>query len=288
MPPKKADLAAGLARVSARRAATGADDHLAPITKRVMSLPIERVRPNPHQPRRHFDAGELEALAASIARHGQQQPIRVMADPDTPDGYLIVGGERRWRACQHIGRAHIDVLVTAGDLAELALLDNLHRADLSPLDLADAVAGLMADDAYTDDDMAILTGLHRTDISRLRRAADLPEDVRHRIAEAGLSRSVVFLVVDTADDALRERLLERALAGASVRELRELRRRAEQAGDPPPEPPRDRPQRPRLLRPLGKAVEAVTALPAETLDEPEREQLRQLRDRIDALLGETS
>lgn len=286
MSPKRPNLAAGLGMVSARRSAAGTDDHLAPQARRVFEVAIDKVRPNPDQPRRHFDQRELEALAASIDRHGLQQPIRVVPDPADAYGYLIVGGERRWRACNMIGKAFVDVLVTTGDVAELGLLDNLHRADLSPLELADAVAALMATGSYGDDDMAVLTGLDRSDVSRLRRAADLPDDVRRRIAEAGLSRSVLFLVVDTAEGGLRERLLDRALAGATVRELREMRRRAEAAASLPDAAPRPRStSRPQLLRTLGKAVDAAAELPAEALAEAERERLRQLRDRIDALLA---
>ena len=110
-----------------------------PNLPRIVEVELTNLRPNPDQPRTDFNAASIQDLAASIQQHGMIQPIAVMKDPQYPDDpakFLIVAGERRYRAWQLLGRETMPAVITAGDPAEIALIENIQRENLHPLDEA--------------------------------------------------------------------------------------------------------------------------------------------------------
>src|SRR5687767_6688317 len=119
---------------------------------RVVEIDLVKLRPNPDQSRRIFDAVALRELANSIEQHGLIQPISIAPDPDpTSEGYIIVAGERRYRAHQLLNRTTIPAIITSGDPAEIAVIENLQRENLHPLEEAHALNNLMQKHRYTQE-----------------------------------------------------------------------------------------------------------------------------------------
>lgn len=161
----------------------------------IRELPIEQLMPNPDQPRKHFAPAELEELAASIRTQGIIQPIVVTArtpaptDPGAPR-YLIVAGERRWRAAQRAGLHAVPVVVrdvAEEDRLELALVENIQRADLNPLEEAQAYAELSRLRGYTQEALAERVGKDRSTVANAMRLLRLPPKVQALVREGRLS-----------------------------------------------------------------------------------------------------
>jgi len=169
----------------------------------LVELALDQVHPNPDQPRRHFDADALRDLAESIGRQGLLQPILVRRRPG--GGYLIAAGERRWRAHHLAGRATIFAIVTGGDPDEVALVENLQRQELDPLETADALARLAARHGYSQDQLAGIVRLSLSEVSRLLQLTRLPDTIRdeYPTVRAGVSKSALFILADAPDDATR-------------------------------------------------------------------------------------
>jgi ParB family chromosome partitioning protein len=193
-------------------------------------VPLARIRPNPLQPRRRMGEVELEALAASITEHGVLLPILVT---QTLDGYQIVAGERRFRAAQLAGLERIPVVirqVADRDQLELALVENLQREDLNPLEEAHAFRQLIDDFGLTQEDVAARVGRARPTVANTLRLLDLAEHVQVLVIEGRLSqgqaRAIGGLSVDqqarVADVAV-ERDLSTRETEELVRRLREPR-----------------------------------------------------------------
>ena len=143
-------------------------------------VPVERVRPNPDQPRRTFAEDALQELAASIAEKGIIQPLIVRVSPHDPEMFEIVAGERRWRAAQIAKLHEIPVLVrsyTDTEVLEVAIIENIQRADLNPVDEAASYRQLMDKFGHTQDQMAVALGKSRSHIANLLRLLSLPEEV---------------------------------------------------------------------------------------------------------------
>ncbi len=150
-------------------------------------IPIERIRPNPRQPRQRMDQGELDSLAASIREHGVLQPILVT---ETLDGYQIVAGERRFRASQQAGLERIPAVIRQladRDQLELALVENLQRADLGPLEEAHAFQALVSEFAMTHDQIAQRVGRAKSTITNTIRLLDLESTVQEALLDGRLS-----------------------------------------------------------------------------------------------------
>ncbi|MEZ5648733.1 MAG: ParB/RepB/Spo0J family partition protein [Alphaproteobacteria bacterium] len=141
-------------------------------------LPIEALRPNRYQPRRHFNEDALRELTASIRQHGILQPIVVRPDPDHGGQFEIIAGERRWRAAQAAQLHHVPVVITAlsnrGAL-EVALIENIQRQDLDPLEEAEAFRRLMTEFSHTQEKLADAVGKSRSHIANTLRLLSLPE-----------------------------------------------------------------------------------------------------------------
>lgn len=185
----------------------------------LVDIPIGAIEPNPHQPRVHFAEEGLEELAASIAEMGVLQPVLVR--PLESGGYELVAGERRWRAAQRAGLTLIPAIVrTTDDLSsvEQALVENLHRQDLTPLEEAAAYNQLIDDFELTHDQVATRVGKSRSAITNTIRLLGLPPTVQSLLADGQLSAGHARALLGTPDRSLQESLAREAVAGGwSVR-----------------------------------------------------------------------
>ena len=198
-------------------------------------LPIELISRNPDQPRRDFAEEELEELAASIRERGVLQPILVRPAPGEAGRYQIVAGERRWRAAQRAGLHEIPILVIeAGDreALELAIVENVQRADLNALEEANGYAQLSADYSYSHTDIARIIGKSRSHIANTLRLLKLPDFARSLLASGQISAGHGRALLAVADpDATAKNILSE---GLTVRDVERLGREPE---DAPPSSP---------------------------------------------------
>lgn len=235
--------------ISSGTSAIGTDldtdpDGLVPVPgARFAELPVGAIRPNPRQPRTVFDEEALEELVGSIREIGVLQPVVVRA---VDDGYELIMGERRWRATQAAGLETIPAIVRDtedSDLLRDALLENLHRAQLNPLEEAAAYQQLLDDFGCTHEELATRIHRSRPQISNTLRLLKLPPLVQRRVAAGVLSAGHARALLGLSDGAAIERLAQRIVAeGLSVRAVEEIvslgvdgatptRRAAPRAGD---------------------------------------------------------
>ena len=195
-------------------------------------IPIDQIVPNPGQPRRRFDDGALEALAISIQESGLLQPVVVRpADGGT---YELIAGERRWQASKRAGVAALPAVIREADARvrlELALVENVVREDLNPMELARGVAALVEDFGRTHESVATTLGRSRPAISNLLRLLELPESVTSLVEDGSLSEGHARAVL-MADGAKARRVLaERAVKeGLSVRQVEAMARATPSGG----------------------------------------------------------
>lgn len=153
-------------------------------------IPIEFIRRNPNNPRRHFDLTELDQLAESIRQRGIIQPIVVRAISGLPDSFEIVAGERRWRAAQRAELQEVPVVVIDVDdktSLELAIIENVQRSDLNPIDEALGYQKLVADFGYSHNEIAQTLGKSRSYVANSIRILNLPESVQQYVIQGELS-----------------------------------------------------------------------------------------------------
>ncbi|CAN5663269.1 ParB/RepB/Spo0J family partition protein [soil metagenome] len=188
-------------------------------------LPLDSIRPNARQPRQVFEEAALAELVASITEVGLLQPVVVRPVVGEPTAYELVMGERRWRASQRAGLSNIPAIVrNAGDDQMLrdALLENLHRAQLNPLEEAAAYQQLLDDFGCTHDELAGRLGRSRPQITNTLRLLRLSPAVQRRVAAGVLSAGHARALVSVPDPAAQDRLAHRTVAeGLSVRALEE-------------------------------------------------------------------
>ncbi len=164
------------------------------------TVPIEFVARSPRNPRRHFDENELQDLASSIRQHGIVQPVVVRTVAD--NRFEIIAGERRWRAAQLAGFAEIPVIVRDVDdrtALELAIVENVQRSDLNPLEEALGYDQLIAEHGYTQNDLGEIIGKSRSHVANSLRLLKLPGPVRDMLAEGSLSAGHARALVSTSD-----------------------------------------------------------------------------------------
>jgi ParB family transcriptional regulator, chromosome partitioning protein len=193
-------------------------------------LPLDLIRPNPDQPRSRFDPASISSLAASIADAGIVQPLIVR--PLADGRYELIAGERRWRAAREAGIQTVPAIVRdeaeAGRL-QTALIENMAREDLNPIDEARACAALVEDLGLSKEELARRLGRSRSAISNLIRLLDLPDEALELVASGELSEGHGrAILVARGNDARRELAREAAARGWSVRETE---RRAKEAGE---------------------------------------------------------
>ena len=195
-------------------------------------LPISSIRPNPQQPREHFDEESLAALAESIREVGVLQPVLVRA---AGDGYELIAGERRWRAARRVGLQTIPSIVRVADDAAMlqqAIVENVQREQLNPLEEAAAYQQLIEDFSFTHDEVATRVGKSRATITNTLRLLQLPPTIQRYLKEGTLRMGHARALLGTPDRGFQEQLARRAVGeDLSVREVEETIRRREDAPD---------------------------------------------------------
>jgi len=190
------------------------------------TLPIALLRPNPFQPREHFDPEALEELAASVRDKGVIQPIIVRPVPGQPDEYQIVAGERRWRAAQKARLHEVPVVIKAltdAEALEVALIENIQRADLNPIEEARGYRQLIDRFNYTQDALGQVIGRSRSHIANTIRLLQLPQAVQDYIYAGKLSAGHARTLVGQPDpEAMAQELIA---GGLNVREAEEKGRK---------------------------------------------------------------
>lgn len=227
---------------------TGLDALFGPETREyregtVQSLPLSRIEPRPDQPRDRFDEALLQDLASSIARHGLIQPVIVRRLPN--DDYQIIAGERRWRAARLAGLTEIPVRVLEADdqtVAELALVENLQREDLNPMEEARGYRKLITDYHLTQEEAAAGVGKSRSTVTNALRLLNLSGPVADLVESGSLSAGHARALLSIADPELQlsaaNHVLEKNL---SVRKTEQLAARLNKAGSDSPSLPGKRP-----------------------------------------------
>ena len=225
-------------------------------------LPVERIQPNRSQPRKTFDEAALNDLSDSIKDRGVIQPIVVRR---SGDGYEIIAGERRWRAATKAGLRDIPAFIKdVGDseLLQLALIENIQREDLDPIEEAEAYSRLIRDYNLTQERVATAVGKNRATIANALRLLKLPESVLELLGQgkitAGHARAIMTLDTDKAKEKLARDIVIRKL---SVREAearaRQLKKASTNKGAAPEQPPAERAVEERIMRSLGTKVRLV-------------------------------
>jgi len=246
-----------------RAAPAGPDEAPAPL-----ELPVAEIAPNPEQPRRRFDPRALKTLADSIRRHGVLQPVVVRhAPPGAAARFELIVGERRWRAAKQAGRRSLPATIqqtTPDALLELALVENVQRADLNALELAHAFRAL-AEAGWTQEQMGRRLGLARSSVANhlrlLELSRELQEDVETGALSPGHAKALLSLTAPAQRRQLRRRI---AAEGLSVRQTEDAARHMAPA-----------PRR-------GKRARHPAAAPADTADVDLRDLVRRLEARLQA------
>src|SRR5579862_9650454 len=189
-------------------------------------VPISAIRPNPNQPRTRFDEETMSALAASIRELGVLQPVLVRPVSGSDDEFELIAGERRWRAARRAGQQTIPVLVREVDAdarsLEQALVENLHREDLGPLEEAAAYQQLIDDFGMTHEQVATSVGKSRTAVTNTLRLLQLPAGVQRALADGAISAGHARALLGTPDRSFQEELAKRIVAeGLTVRAVEE-------------------------------------------------------------------
>jgi ParB family transcriptional regulator, chromosome partitioning protein len=265
---------------------------------RLVEPRIEDIDLNPNQPRRHFDAEALQTLTDSIEQHGQKQPIGVQMQEN--GRWLLVFGERRFRACHQLGLATVQAVVTDGDPLEIALIENLQREDLSLFETADAFARLMDKQGYNRSTLARVVGTTPSAITRLMGLRKLPISVRreYETKHPDIAKSLLLELVDIGDEKTQQAAWAAVKSGVTVRELRDLRQSGDlvataagQGESKPDQMSEKGLPKPRIDPLFGATVrleKLITPYQNDRtrLDDEHKTRLKALRDMIDGLLSE--
>ena len=199
-------------------------DAAAPAPDAVNTIEVKSVRANPYQPRQEFDDNEIRQLAESLKRQGVLQPIVVR--PAGPGFFELVAGERRWRAARLAGLDRIPALVKAVDdkkMLELALVENIQRRDLNPMEKARAFRQLMQQHSWTQEDLADAVAMSRPAVANFMRLLELPAEVQEAVSRGSLSMGHARALLAVADRAKQMSLLKSILQeDLSVRAVEQL------------------------------------------------------------------
>jgi ParB family transcriptional regulator, chromosome partitioning protein len=220
----KRGMGRGLEAILSVSASTGMQEEL-------REVPVESISPNPRQPRRRFDEVSLNALAGSLGERGVLQPVLVRPKPD--GRYELIAGERRWRAAQIAGLERIPALVRPRDDAEAleaALIENMAREDLNPVEEARACAALVEELGLTREEVGKRVGRGRVAVSNLLRLLDLPDEALELLEQGTLSEGHGRALLMAKDHTARRRLARSAVAeGWSVRTAEDRARRSNES-----------------------------------------------------------
>jgi ParB family transcriptional regulator, chromosome partitioning protein len=261
----------------------GARDPLFGLSKnfpKLMEIELVKLRPNPDQPRKIINEEGLEDLARSIEEQGLLQPITVKEQGDST--YMVVAGERRWRAHERLGKQTIFAILTDGNPDEIAIIENLQREDLNPIDEAEALGSLMERHDYTQEQLGRVIGKRQSTVSEMLRLATLPEEIKreYRAPDTAVSKTVLIELVRLRDPEVQLATWEAIKSGNLTH--RQVRQR--KAVTEPPSPTY------RLIaagRTFAKTLARVEA-DGYTLARDEIEELRALYERIGRAIASTS
>lgn len=235
--------------------------------------PIELIKANPDQPRRRFVDADMDELVASIQEKGVLQPILVRPDPAGGPGFEIVAGERRWRAAQRAGLLSLPTVIrdlTDQQVLEIGIVENVQRADLSPLEEAMGYRALMERFGRTQEAIAQTVGKSRSHVANTMRLLSLPEVVQTHLAEGRLTAGHARAIAAAPDPAaLAQDVVAR---GLSVRQAEALARRSPQAAKPQKAP--DPVSKDTDTRALEEDLAEVLGLKVDIVDRGGRGELR--------------
>lgn len=194
------------------------------------TVPIDLIDANPQQPRTSFRDGELDELAASLRRHGVIQPIVLRPAPGSTGRYQIVAGERRWRAAQRAGLHEMPAVVRALDdrqILELAIIENIQRVDLDPIEEARGYRQLVDSFDYTQAELSEVVGKSRSHVANMMRLLALPDQIVRLVRDGKLSAGHARALINAPDPIS---IAEQAVArGLTVRQVEDLARKAPEA-----------------------------------------------------------
>ncbi|HZY41730.1 MAG TPA: ParB/RepB/Spo0J family partition protein [Anaerolineae bacterium] len=198
-----------------------------PSNSGLAEVPVRAIQPNPHQPRGFFDEQALHELADSIREHGLIQPLIVVRSGE--DHYTLIAGERRWRAAQIAGLDTVPVVVKDAapqQMLEMALVENIQRADLNPLEEALAYKQLAEEFGLTQEQIAQRVGKSRVAVANILRLLKLPEPIKARLADGLITEGHARALLAVTDQAAQQHLLSQIVKNnLSVRQTEELVRR---------------------------------------------------------------
>lgn len=220
---KNRGLGRGLSALMADVDLSNTSDETNPVERLDVLIPIEKIRPNPDQPRRRFDKQALDDLAQSIQEKGIIQPLILRVSPNEDDQYQIVAGERRWRAAQMARLHEVPAVIRTyndDEVLQVAIIENIQRSDLDPIEEAAGYRQLMDRYDHSQEQLATILGKSRSHLANQLRLLNLPDQVQTMVAEGKLSAGHARTLVGN-DDALS--LAKKIVsAGLSVRDAEKL------------------------------------------------------------------
>ncbi|MGB1026623.1 MAG: ParB/RepB/Spo0J family partition protein, partial [Rhodospirillaceae bacterium] len=198
-------------------------------------IAVSSLQPNPYQPRREFNPEAMEELTDSIRRNGVLQPILVRPNPHVPGAYQIIAGERRWRAAQEAQLHEVPIVIrdlTDRDALEIALVENLQRQDLTPLEEGEGYRKLMDEFSHTQEDLATVVGKSRSHIANTLRLLQLPDEVKEMLTKKLITAGHARALLTSGDPvSMAEQVVIR---GLNVRQTEKLvQEAANDSGDEP-------------------------------------------------------
>ena len=200
-------------------------------TAAIREIPIDNIEPNPYQPRHRIDAESLQELAQSITEHGLIQPL-IVTYAEEEGKYRLIAGERRWQAAKLAGLSTVPAIVkeaTPRQMLELALVENVHRADLNPLEEAEAYRYLIEEFGLTQEEVARRVGKSRVAVANTIRLLRLPEEIKSALAQGLITEghARALLALPSAEHQLKamQSIIKR---GLNVRQTEELVRRMQE------------------------------------------------------------
>jgi ParB family chromosome partitioning protein len=224
-------------------------------------VPVEFVRPNPRNPRKAFKEAELEELSASIRERGVIQPIVVRPAPGLADAYEIIAGERRWRAAQRAGLHEVPVVVLEVDdrtSLEYAIVENVQRSDLNPIEEAAGYERLIAEFGYAQTELATIIGKSRSHVANTLRLLKLPPNVQVMLQQGELTAGHARALLSVQDpESLARHIVDKRL---NVRDVERIAREGEDGESAPGPKPRGRREKDPDTRALEAALEDVLGL----------------------------
>jgi len=190
---------------------------------RIVSIEIVQLHRNPDQPRKVFHKGKLRELADTIDEHGQLQPILVKVREEA--GYVIVAGERRVRAHELLEKETIEAVITSGDPTEIAIIENVQRENLEPLEEAEAIARLIEVKGYNQDTAARVIGKHKSTVSQILKLNMLPDSIKEEVwtSKLPISKSLLIEVARAKSEPEQLKLWGQVKRGSTVKSARQTK-----------------------------------------------------------------